>query len=164
MTVNNRVLFVCHGNICRSPLAEGVLNYLARKEGIGDELAVDSAGVIAFHVNEPPDARMSAVARSHGIVLTGRARQFVHRDLTEYELVLAMDSSNYAGMCRIAESEAERARVKMFLSFDPEQDDTASVPDPYYGGKEGFERVFTMVMRGCKSIVAQHRAGTLITG
>lgn len=156
-----KVLFVCHGNICRSPLADGVLNHLAEQARIASQLQADSAGVIAFHSGEPPDSRMSAVASAHGILLSGRSRQFRYRDFNEFDLILAMDSSNYDGVCRLAKNDQERRRVRMFLAFDPEQDDSASVPDPYYGGREGFEHVYQMVMRGCQQIIADYHANTL---
>lgn len=156
-----RVLFVCHGNICRSPLAEGVLRHLAQQAGVSKEVQTDSAGVIAFHSGEAPDSRMRAVAKSHGIPLGGKARQIRRSDFDDFDLILAMDRSNYDGICRLANNDEERARVRMFLSYDPEQDDQASVPDPYYGGREGFERVLEMAMRGCQRIIELYQAGTL---
>lgn len=158
-----RILFVCHGNICRSPLAEGVLRHLAEQAGLGDEVQTDSAGVLGFHRGEVPDSRMRAVSQSHGVPLdgVGVARKIRASDFDDFDLIMAMDDSNYDGICRLASNDEERAQVRMFLIYDPEQDNHASVPDPFYGGHEGFEWVFEMVMRGCKRIIELYKAGTL---
>jgi len=156
-----RILFVCQGNICRSPVAEGVFNHLAKQEGVEGEIRADSAGTISFHSGEPPDQRMSEAAAAHGVTLSGAARQFIVPDFQRYDLILTMDSHNYRDVQSVAESAEEREKVKRFLSFDDASPQGASVPDPYYGGRKGFENVYLMVERTCKSILACHRAGRL---
>ena len=156
-----KILFVCQGNICRSPLAEGVLNHLIKEHALTEKIATDSAGTISFHSNQPPDKRMTEVAQKHGVLLSGWARQFSVDDFYAYDLILAMDSSNYEDILHNAPGDKERQKVKMFLLFDPEQNDSASVPDPYYGGRQGFETVFAMVKRACDNIIKHYQDGTL---
>ncbi len=145
------VLFVCLGNICRSPLAEGVLRHLARERGVEDRIRIDSAGTGAWHVGNPPDPRSAETAARHGIRLEGAARQVHPADAERFDLVLAMDRSNLRDLERLfAGHPHARARVRLFRDYDPEADDgPADVPDPYYGGPDGFEEVHRMVVRSC---------------
>ncbi|MCA8924116.1 MAG: low molecular weight phosphotyrosine protein phosphatase [Planctomycetes bacterium] len=145
-----RVLFVCLGNICRSPLGEGVLRHLAREL----ELAVeaDSAGTAAYHAGEAPDPRSSAVAAKHGVSLAGqRARQVRADDFERFDLILAMDAANLRDL-RARRPKDARAKLVRFRSYDPEGD--GDVPDPYYGGPGGFDEVFAMVERTCRALLA----------
>lgn len=140
----SRVLFVCLGNICRSPTAEGIFRHLAEDRGWAGDLTIDSAGTGAYHAGESPDARMTAAAARHGYRLEGAARAVRDSDFTEFDLILAMDGSN------LADLEARRpahttATIQRFRDFDPEG--TGDVPDPYYGGSAGFETVVQMVER-----------------
>jgi protein-tyrosine phosphatase len=155
-----RVVFVCMGNICRSPLAEGVLRHLVEKRGLADRFEIDSAGISGYHQGDPPDARSAAVARQRGIELTGRSRPLKRRDLEHFDYVIVMDSENLVGVQRLAHGTAPSARVQYLREFDPEAGGQLDVPDPYYGGALGFEHVQDMVERSClrllDAIVKEH--------
>jgi protein-tyrosine phosphatase len=139
-----KVLFVCMGNICRSPTAEGVFTALAARHQMASHLHVDSAGTHAYHVGDPPDPRAQNAALRRGIDLSRlRARRVSLRDFHEYDYVLAMDADNYAHLLQLCPDEA-RYKLKMFLEFAPHLNES-DVPDPYYGGELGFERVLDMV-------------------
>lgn len=150
------VLFVCLGNICRSPLAEGVFLHLVEREGLGNHFLVDSAGTGAWHVGELPDPRSRQVAAEHGVELPGRARQVTSDDLNRFDLILAMDRENLAVLERMADSDEQKAKVRLLRSFDPEADDD-QVPDPYYGGPRGFEHVFGMLLDACEGLLDELR-------
>src|SRR5690242_12012351 len=130
-----RVLFVCMGNICRSPTAEGVFRRLVHDEGLEDEIEIDSAGTGGWHVGEPPDARATEAARRRGIELDGAARQCSPADFDRYDLILAMDNENRAELERIAPDDDARAKVRLFREFDPASNGSGDldVPDPYFG-------------------------------
>jgi protein-tyrosine phosphatase len=147
------ILFVCLGNICRSPLAEGIFLHLLQSRGLEDAFEVDSAGTGAWHVGEPPDARARAVARKNGIELRGRARQVEPEDLDRFDLLLAMDGDNHRNLVSLADGREGRAEIRRLREFDPETDGDLDVPDPYYGGPEGFDRVFEMVHRSCDRLL-----------
>ncbi|MEL7451268.1 MAG: low molecular weight protein-tyrosine-phosphatase [Pseudomonadota bacterium] len=139
-----KVLFVCLGNICRSPTAEGVFRKLLEEQGDDLDVVVDSAGTQNYHVGEPPDTRSQAAALARGIDISGqRARQVIATDFAEFDLVLAMDESNLANL-RAMSSSTHHERVRLFLEFSPD-DTRTSVPDPYYGGANGFEEVLDIV-------------------
>jgi protein-tyrosine phosphatase len=141
-----RVLFVCLGNICRSPLAEGVFRDLVRRRGLEEHYRIDSAGTGAWHVGEGPDPRSCAVALKNGVRLTGQARQVAPADLADFDWVIAMDRQNLHDLQAIARTHGGGARVHLLRDFDPDPGDR-QVPDPYYGGDEGFDRVYAMVLR-----------------
>lgn len=144
-----RVLFVCLGNICRSPLAEGVLRHRVECAGLSEWIHIDSAGTGAWHVGEPPDRRMSETAGRHGVSLAGQtARQFKAEDLAAFNHVFVMDKNNLNDVLYLDVDESFEFKVRLFREFDPEPGDF-QVPDPYYGGPEGFENVFAMVDRTC---------------
>jgi protein-tyrosine phosphatase len=144
------VLFVCLGNICRSPLAEGVFRDLVQKRGVADRFDIDSAGTGGWHVGEPPDSRATLVASSHGVVLESRARQVVEEDLTRFDWVIAMDRDNLSALQRLGvDSDAE---VHLLREFDPSGDGD-EVPDPYYGGASGFQAVYEMIQRSCEGLL-----------
>ena len=147
------VLIVCLGNICRSPLAEGVLSHRLEEAGLSDQVYVDSAGTGAWHAVQAPDARSAAVAERNGIELRGRARRVRIEDFFEFELVLAMDRSNLLDLKDLESGSGSEAAIRLFREFDPEQDGDPDVPDPYYGGPDGFQRVFEMVDRTCAALV-----------
>lgn len=152
-----RVLFVCLGNICRSALAEGVMRKRVEEAGLASRVEIASAGTGDWHVGKPPDRRMCATAKARGVEIAGqRARQLQRRDLHDHDLVLAMDRSNLADARALATSEEEAARIALFRDFDPEPDGS-EVPDPYYGGEEGFVHVFEIVDRTCRALVAELR-------
>lgn len=142
-----RVLFVCLGNICRSPVAEGVFRQKVRDAGLEDLIEIDSAGTGAWHVGNPPDRRMTATAKRYGVDLTTqRARQFVDTDLADFDHILAMDKSNLHDILYLDEGDDFGQRVTLFRQWDPEPGDY-NVPDPYYGGDQGFEEVYGIVDR-----------------
>ncbi len=147
------VLFVCLGNICRSPLAGGVLAHRLREAGLSHRVCVDSAGTGAWHVGQRPDARAATVARQNGIELFGHARRVRAEDLLGFELILAMDRSNLKDLTDLASGSGSRAVIKLFREFDPEPNRDPDVPDPYYGGPAGFEHVFEIVDRTCRALV-----------
>jgi protein-tyrosine phosphatase len=139
-----KVLFVCMGNICRSPTAEGVFRHVIQQQGTADRFIVDSAGTHAYHVGEQPDRRAQQTARARGIDLAFiRARKVTRSDFAQFDYILAMDSDNYQNLLAICPAEYED-KVQLFLDYatnSHEQD----VPDPYYGGQQGFEHVFDLV-------------------
>jgi protein-tyrosine phosphatase len=145
-TVATSVLFICLGNICRSPLAEGIFRHLAAP-AISD-FQIDSAGTGDWHLGEPPHAGSRAVARAHGIDMTGQvSRQVRPEELQDWDWIIAMDSSNQSNLLRMG---ADPARVRMLLEFAGE-DAPSDVPDPYYEG--GFERVYDLVHEGCSGLL-----------
>jgi protein-tyrosine phosphatase len=145
------ILFVCLGNICRSPLAEGVFLALADEEGTAHRFRVDSAGTGSWHIGEPPDARAVSVARARGIRLDGRARRITEHDLDDFDWIIAMDRSNRSAI-RALVPPRSRARIHLLREFDPVPGDP-DVPDPYYGGPGGFEEVFDIVDRCCRKLL-----------
>jgi protein-tyrosine phosphatase len=155
MTTNHEisVLFVCLGNICRSPLAEGVLAHHLAEAGLSDRVFVDSAGTGAWHVGQAPDSRSIAVAAQNGIELSGSARRVRLEDFVEFEFVLAMDRSNLEDLMDLESGSGSDAVLKLFLEFDSDPTGDPDVPDPYYGGSDGFQRVFEMVDRTCAALV-----------
>ena len=148
-----RVLFVCLGNICRSPVAENVFRHLVEEAKLADRFEIDSAGTGSWHVGERPDARAAEVARARGIELRGRARQVTEGDLVTFDYVLAMDRDNLRELERLARGGHATARIELLRAYDPSPDG-ADVPDPYYGGPAGFENVFEIVSRSCRSLLA----------
>lgn len=140
------VLFVCLGNICRSPLAEGVMRHLAEARGAAERYRIESAGTGAWHVGEGPDQRSVEVARRNGVPLEGRARQVTERDLHEFDWVVAMDRSNRQALEDLRRESGGDAQVVLLRDFDPDPGD-GEVPDPYYGGPGGFDNVYELVHR-----------------
>jgi len=149
-----RVCFVCLGNICRSPTAEGVFRHLVAEGRHHDAFEIDSAGTAAYHEGEPPDRRSTTTAQLRGVELTGRARQFRPEDFERFDHVLAMDRSNRDALRRMAPSDAARAKVRLLRDFEPDAPDDAEVPDPYYGGADGFDRVLDICMASCEGLLA----------
>jgi protein-tyrosine phosphatase len=138
------VLLVCMGNICRSPTAEGVLRKLALDAGLGSRLKIDSAGTHAYHIGEAPDPRSVIAAQARGIDLSEQSARAVDiSDFHEFDLILAMDDDNLAFLERM-QPEGSRATVRLFLSYSEANPDKP-VPDPYYGGENGFERVLDLL-------------------
>jgi len=146
------ILFVCLGNICRSPLAEGVFRSLVEEAGLSERFEIDSAGTGAWHVGEPPDARAAMVASQHGVALECRARQVTTEDIGRYDYIIAMDRENLRNLQRMAAEAGSDAEVRLLREFDPEQDGD-EVPDPYYGGASGFETVYDIVSRSCRALL-----------
>jgi protein-tyrosine phosphatase len=156
-----RLLFVCLGNICRSPTAEGVMRSLLADAGMAGSVQVDSAGTGAWHVGSPPDRRAAAAARARGVRLGGRARQVRERDFREFDLLLAMDRDNVEALERMAPDRDGREKVRLLRAFDPAAAGVRDldVPDPYYGGSGGFEQVLDLVEAACAGLLGQIRAG-----
>lgn len=151
-----KVLFVCMGNICRSPVAEGVFAQLIEQQGLTEHVQVDSAGTHAYHVGNPPDPRSLQTALRRGIDISNlRARRFAEDDFYEFDYVLAMDSDNYRNLSAVCPPET-RYKLKMFLDFAPHLNEL-DVPDPYYGGELGFERVLDLVEAAAEGLVEHIR-------
>ncbi|MDP6478690.1 MAG: low molecular weight protein-tyrosine-phosphatase [Phycisphaerales bacterium] len=144
-----RVLFVCMGNICRSPMAEALFRHHAEAEGVMHRFEVDSAGTDDWHVGESPDARMTEVASSRNVHLSGAARQLNASDLKRFDHVLCMDSGNLRSTKRLGSGPAV---VELVLSYHSDAVDL-DVPDPYYGGAEGFDRVFGLLDTSCRNLM-----------
>jgi len=151
------VLFVCLGNICRSPLAEGIFDHLVQEAGLDDRFDIDSAGTGAWHVGERPDARAAMVASKHGVELESRARQITDNDLDRFDYVIAMDRENLRNIERMAGATGSEAEVHLLREFDPAAEGD-EVPDPYYGGASGFETVYEMVHRSCQTLLDRLKA------
>ena len=148
-----RVLFVCTGNICRSPTAEGVFRHFADSAGV--EVEADSAGTHGYHIGEPPDPRTIAAAAKRGFDLKPlRARRVKHEDFNQFDLILAMDGGHLAHLEAMRPKDA-RAAVKLFLDYHPEK--KRDVPDPYYGGPEGFEHVLDLVEAASRKLLDELR-------
>ena len=147
------ISFVCLGNICRSPLAQGVFQDLVNQKQLEQKIIVASAGTSGWHIGDLPDERMCRTAQSKGIQLESRARQFQSADFNRFNLVLAMDHSNLARLEEIAPSNLSPEKLMLFRSFDPECNGNQDVPDPYYGGAKGFEEVYSMVKRTCPPLL-----------
>ncbi len=149
-----KISFVCLGNICRSPLAQGVFQDLVNREKLNQKIFVSSAGTGNWHIGNLPDERMRQTAQSKGIQLESRAQQFQSKDFNRFNLVLAMDHSNLARLAEIAPNTLPPDKLMLFRSFDPKSNGDQDVPDPYYGGAKGFEEVYRMVERTCPPILA----------
>jgi len=149
-----RVLFVCMGNICRSPTAEGVFRHMVAQADLGKKIHTDSAGTHAFHAGEPPDRRAQATAQSRGIDITDlRARSVADDDFEIFDYIIAMDKDNLAGLLNQC-PDAHKEKVHLFLGF-AEDINESEVPDPYYGGQNGFVRVFDMVEAASNGLLAE---------
>lgn len=149
-----RLLFVCLGNICRSPAAENLANYAIAQRGWGDLVTCDSAGTGGYHVGSPPDARMTAAVREFpGIELVGSARKFDVADFDRFDLILAMDRENYWDIVARDPDRRYRYRVEMMCSYCTQHDGVREVPDPYYGGDEGFRYVIELLTDACNGLL-----------
>lgn len=153
MTPKTKILFVCLGNIVRSPLAENLFRHLAQKANLSHKYEVDSAGTGAWHVGEPPDERMVRVAAQHGLNYTGSARQFTRDDFDQFDLIIPMDRDNRAHLFGIAHGSQEQEKIHLLREFDPHGSLNAGVPDPYYGGIDGFEQVYAIIERSCRGLL-----------
>ncbi|MGB6221773.1 low molecular weight protein-tyrosine-phosphatase [Haloferula sp.] len=140
-----RVLFVCMGNICRSPAAEIVFRKLVLDEGLDERIEIDSAGTIGYHAGNPPDSRMSATLESRGYEITGNSRKLIHRDLDDFDLILVADDDNLHDVHRLDAENKHRHKIKLITHFCVEKS-ASHVPDPYYGGPGGFEEVADLVV------------------
>lgn len=151
------VLFICLGNICRSPVAEAVFRDVVRQAGLADRFDIDSAGTSDYHTGEGPDARAAEVARGRGIQLTGQARRIGPEDLTRFDYLIVMDTSNLRDVKRLADRVRPDAEVHLLGEFDPQAERDLDVPDPYFGGDRGFEDVHDMIERASHGLLEHIR-------
>ncbi len=147
-----KICFVCLGNICRSPTAEGVFQHLVNQINLQKYFYIDSAGTSAYHIGEPANSKSREVASKHGVELKSRARKFEESDLGTFDLIIAMDHENLSNVRELAERAGSGTDVMLLRDFDPEPG-SREVPDPYYGGMDGFEKVYRVVERSCKALL-----------
>ena len=153
-----KLLFVCLGNICRSPTAENVMNHLVKKAGLSNSIHCDSAGTSSYHIGSPPDSRMSAAANSLlGFKLRGEARAFESFDFENFDLILAMDRENYRNILSIDLDGKYQDKVRLMCDYCRKYS-LKEVPDPYYGGTEGFNQVVNLLVDACGGLLEDIRA------
>ena len=150
-----KIMFVCLGNICRSPVAEAVFTHLIQERGLSNKYTADSSGTSAFHAGADPDPRMGMTAEKNGVPMDHSAQQFKKEHYEKFDLIMAMDRSNYKDILAVTQNHKLRKKVHMMRAFDSEASSPqADVPDPYYrGGMEAFEEVFQIVMRSCNQLI-----------
>lgn len=148
------ILFVCLGNICRSPLAEAVFRSVAEGEGLDARFRIDSAGTSGYHDGEPPDQRATAVASRRGVNMGGTSRQITEADLETFDYIIVMDQANRREVERLMAGAPAATEVRLLREFDSEPDGDLEVPDPYFGGSEGFEDVHDLVERSARGLLA----------
>ena len=165
MTVT-RVAFICSGNICRSPLAEGIFKQQVAEAGLADQFHIKSFGIGPWHVGEAPDPRAQQTAARHGVTLTGRAQQFRARDFERFDQVWALDSEVAVRLRQLAPTAAVRNKIRLLREHDPEaalatngrrRHDELDVPDPYYGGPAGFEEAYRIIERSGRRLLESLR-------
>ncbi|EDX84738.1 Low molecular weight phosphotyrosine protein phosphatase [Synechococcus sp. PCC 7335] len=149
-----RLLFVCLGNICRSPSAENIMNHLVAQRSLGDKIVCDSAGTSSYHVGSSPDRRMNVAAQRRGMTLVGQSRQLTAADLETFDLILAMDYSNYQNILNLDESNCYAHKIKLMCDYCRSHRDK-EVPDPYYGGEAGFDYVIDLLLDACDGLLAE---------
>lgn len=148
-----RLLFVCLGNICRSPSAENIMNHLVQVRGLQHRVQCDSAGTSSYHIGSDPDRRMGAAAkRKLGLTLVGNARQFERADFQQFDMILAMDQDNYEHLYYLDRAGEYRQKLHLMCEFCREYT-LKSVPDPYYGGEDGFDFVIDLLMDACDGLL-----------
>lgn len=155
MSTNNRkrLLFVCLGNICRSPAAEEVMRKMANDRGITDFLQTDSAGVGGWHVGELPDSRMRRHAAERGYILKSKARQLSSDDFGKFDYIVVMDDENYKSVSSLARNNEERGKILKMKDYFAKYKECDNVPDPYYGGAEDFELALDLIEDGCSGLI-----------
>ena len=151
-----KLLFVCLGNICRSPSAENIMNHLIEQAGLSHDIFCDSAGTSSYHIGSPPDRRMAAAARQRGIAMQGQARQFTWDDFGDFDLILAMDRENFSDICYLDPEGQYRDKVKLMCDFCTNHS-LKEVPDPYYGGEAGFNLVIDLLLDACVGLLTYVR-------
>ncbi|MFI3278841.1 MAG: low molecular weight protein-tyrosine-phosphatase [Rikenellaceae bacterium] len=151
--MKQRILFVCLGNICRSPAAEGILRTMVERKELTEYFDIDSAGTYGGHAGEPSDARMREAAYTKGYLLTHRSRQITEDDFFNFDRIIVMDDNNYRDVTRLAPSPQTRDKVERFAPLCRTLQDVHYVPDPYYSGREGFYHVLEILEDGCTTII-----------
>lgn len=150
-----KILFVCAGNICRSPLAHAIFEKIVNDKGLENKFEIESCGTGAWHVGSLPDSRMISEAQKHDVTMDHPARRLQVMDFEYYDIILAMDCSNLNYLKAIAEPEYQD-KIELFRNYDPKKDEElAEVPDPYYGGEAGFANVYAIVERTCHNLLQQ---------
>lgn len=155
-----RLLFICMGNICRSPTAEGVMSHLLEAHALADRVTIDSAGTGGWHAGSAPDRRATAAAATRGITLGGAARQVRRSDFEDFDLLLCADADNLRDVVALTRDRAARDKVRRLREFDPAAVAAGDldIPDPYYGGASGFEDVLDLVERACQGVLEHLRS------
>ena len=148
------ILFICLGNICRSPAAEGIMKALVEKQGMSHEFEIDSAGIGAWHIGQLPDSRMRKCGAEHGYIFDSRARQFQKSDFQRFDTIVVMDNENYRAITSMASSEAERKQVVRMADFLSSHREYTTIPDPYYGDYQDFELVIELLEDACQGLLA----------
>ncbi len=148
-----RILFVCLGNICRSPAADGVLRHKAKEQGVDKMFVIDSAGTYGGHAGDAPDHRMREAAFCRGYRLTHRSRQITEDDMLEFDRIIVMDDNNLRDVERLAPTPESKAKIERFADLVHDIPDIHYVPDPYYEGREGFYKVLDIIEEGCQRII-----------
>ena len=148
-----KVLFVCLGNICRSPTAEGIFHHLLRKRGLSNNISVDSAGTSGWHQGERADIRSRNMAKQFGFDLESRSRKLIEQDFHHFDFIIAMDISNKENILALAKTKEQRDKVYLLRDFDPKSPTNSEVPDPYYGGADGFRNVFEICFDACEGLI-----------
>ena len=146
-----KVLFVCLGNICRSPLAEAIFKHKIRSRGLTEKIEADSCGTSNYHIGDQPDPRTLENAKRNGVVIDHCGRQLSEKDLMDFDFILAMDNSNLRNILLLTDSEAYASKVQLMRNYDPQGG--GEVPDPYYGGEKGFQNVFEILDRTMESFI-----------
>lgn len=162
MPLPTKIIFVCLGNIVRSPLAENLFRHLTQQNGTADQYIVASGAVADWHVGDPPDSRMRRIAEQHGLIYDGRGHQVTRQDMQKFDLVIAMDRENAAHLHRLAGSAQVETKIHLLREFDPMGGPATSVPDPYYGSLDDFEEVYQIIERSCQGLLEALQNGELI--
>lgn len=151
--MKHSVLFICLGNICRSPAAEGIMKHLVEERGLSGEFLIDSAGIGGWHVGQLPDRRMRTHGAAHGYRFDSRARQFAKDDFGRFDRIVTMDDDNFSAVSRMADTGADRRKVVRMADYFRRHPGRHDVPDPYYGGDRGFELVIGLLEDACEGLL-----------
>lgn len=149
------LLFVCLGNICRSPAAEGIMRHMTKEHMMEDYVDIDSAGIGSWHAGELPDRRMRSHGSAHGYDFSSRARQIKQEDMQRFDHIIVMDDENYKDVTAMARTDEQRRKISRMTDFCKHHPGHTAVPDPYYGGDRGFELVIELLEDGCKELLKQ---------